>query len=1629
MQYLKLTVEFIEPYRLVGWIDKAKRNHANQVWMRGQGFARWHKDVATGFGRPYITGTLLRSAVIKAIEEELARTNGKWNDIQCCQGQFYTENKDEKPKNLRHRSTIGWAGGEYVCQDKENACPLCVMLGRFDEAGKGSKDHNKFDVRFGNLSLPKEKRWKDIDKIGMQRTLNRVDDFTGKAHDWFKIYEIDSPDALIFNGVIEIGDNIPNREAVLTLFERALGFVDRLCGGMVKITTKRCEVDSNNHVQNHKNDNPQVNQNVAEDPVKQAVVNFIGKLPEDNNENRELYAKMRTIADAVRALRGKALPLDLPKGHVDRNGQPTLHFIWDKLKLNNGQTLREALEDKAKDLCDSKMWRRFCEGLGQALYERSKGELSAKQADIKDDAGLVVIPNEPTSYGKDSPRTGVTFTHEWIIVGTLMAETPFHVGLDVHEGDHTSMKVLLGRDNRFRLPRSVLRGVLRRDLGLITGRGCTVELGSERPCQCDVCQIMRNVTILDTKSDTDLPPDIRYRIKRYHTTGTVNEGSLFDSECGMEGMTFPFVLRFKGGDNLPKSLMKALTWWNDGKLFLGGNAGTGKGRFKLENIVKLKWDLSTNDNARQEYVKTTGHRGDEHILAELVTPTPTEITTGLTSVPFQPVEHEHPWRKISWSFFFEGPVLSADPITALCQDRSDNVFYKKTKIGKDTPILALKGEGLRGLVRNALGRVQESLLDKVHEDCDCHLCRLFGNEHHAGLVRFEDMESANGTEKIIDHVSIDRFDGGVVEKFDDKPLVPSNNKIEFHGFFWLSNELEKWIDTKNALIMAFQDIKQEMYPIGSRVGIGYGWISDSALNGKDLPEWFKLPPVTEQSDFDLPSVNSSLPSLPVFDHQEDAVYNPYCFLKIDDTSPVKRTLSPTPHTKFDNKLMTGKITCSIKLLSPLLLPDASQEIILNEENNHKFLPFFSFNNKPYIQGSQIRAAISSVFEALTNSCFRVMKQKNYLSWRMKTDGYKDYLPGRVGAGGKNITLMKAIRLPLYDDKYTEDPQISKEALKHNENNWLKMQWTDAQIKKCEKAIKITFEPDEYNKLKNGKLEALSSKIKDKVIQYIHEKEDNAIKKLANRTISEVAMDNKSFLKALPEADRSDVLLGRKPIHFVTKSLAQNQDENFMVAKLVAASVKGKKTGYLKITGPNNANLANIEDDDDNGYQAEWEDPLDFSFGLTGQHRLLPNTQNSRLFPRPSFTCVKDGKRFSVTKRCERIFEKIDTPSTYQISDKAREQYKDIAATYQDNAKHIAKAFQTRLPHIDKPFLMNELQEGDLVYFKLKEGIKYIDSIIPVCISRETDDKKIGERLPSNYRPCSTVCLEDCIKCNAKSCKLPIYREGAFSNGLCPACHLFGAGAYKSRVRFSFASIKTPKLKDIILPLQERPRPTWVLPVSSKGNNAAKIPGRKFYLRHQGWKQIMEKEPKTPSGALISQGENNITTEALQKDTECTFDIHFENLEQWELGLLIYCLQLENGMAHMLGRGKPFGFGQCTIKIDAMRIRKAANKWGVLSDDNIEALRRIGLAKLPELWGAKDISAISQIAALRLALKVQPSSLKAYYPELDSSQNDQNKLPSYIELSESTNYDPAKAFCIAIKNNTPSLTPFPAHNQL
>jgi hypothetical protein len=198
------------------------------------------------------------------------------------------------------------------------------------------------------------------------------------------------------------------------------------------------------------------------------------------------------------------------------------------------------------------------------------------------------------------------------------------------------------------------------------------------------------------------------------------------------------------------------------------------------------------------------------------------------------------------------------------------------------------------------------------------------------------------------------------------------------------------------------------------------------------------------------------------------------------------------------------------------------------------------------------------------------------------------------------------------------------------------------------------------------------------------------------------------------------------------------------------------------------------------------------------------------------------------------------------------------------------------------------------------------------------------------------------------------------------------------------------------------------------DEVAKVPGRQFYVHHKGWENVVK------NSLNESKTENNRTVEPLGEGNEFKFEVFFENLEEWELGLLLYSLELEEGLAHKIGMGKALGFGSVKIKVNEICIRESANNWKPTTYKNdyiVEGLRYLKDCFSKDSEGNNTPQALKDwhrlFGELRCLLKFQQrEDIVVKYPKLKLTKEKQKPdeppdvlagKPGYVELGDENKF--------------------------
>lgn len=188
------------------------------------------------------------------------------------------------------------------------------------------------------------------------------------------------------------------------------------------------------------------------------------------------------------------------------------------------------------------------------------------------------------------------------------------------------------------------------------------------------------------------------------------------------------------------------------------------------------------------------------------------------------------------------------------------------------------------------------------------------------------------------------------------------------------------------------------------------------------------------------------------------------------------------------------------------------------------------------------------------------------------------------------------------------------------------------------------------------------------------------------------------------------------------------------------------------------------------------------------------------------------------------------------------------------------------------------------------------------------------------------------------------------------------GSYRSRISVdNFAVRGDPEPMPLHhLPLQE-PKPrfhdAYVRDGLSYNSEAFRLSGHKQY-----WLQ------NPPDPETIREKKTSTPIRPLPPGTVFAGSIRYRNLHPDELGLLLWCLKLEDGCMQSIGMGKPYGYGRVTVEITQLKEQSFSglyHSFQAVPAETIASQTRIG-----ELIGLYDACA-RQLAGFDSPIREQP----------------------------------------------------------
>lgn len=191
---------------------------------------------------------------------------------------------------------------------------------------------------------------------------------------------------------------------------------------------------------------------------------------------------------------------------------------------------------------------------------------------------------------------------------------------------------------------------------------------------------------------------------------------------------------------------------------------------------------------------------------------------------------------------------------------------------------------------------------------------------------------------------------------------------------------------------------------------------------------------------------------------EDKFHNPYNFVPSLPRLVKDENLGdslPKGHQQYLDGYWSGRITCSLTTITPLLIPDAAN--LKEGENDHKTYPVRKVNGKPYLAPTSVKGMLRNAYETVTNSRFGIFEEHgDRLAYRMEASNL-DIVPVRVERRGEELVLRLmedeelmgyAGRLPSYPravknrDRYRFKKPLtyedSQNQPKHGDKVWVRL---------------------------------------------------------------------------------------------------------------------------------------------------------------------------------------------------------------------------------------------------------------------------------------------------------------------------------------------------------------------------------------------------------------------------------------------------------------------------------------------------------------------------------------------------------------------------------------------------------------
>jgi len=596
-------------------------------------------------------------------------------------------------------------------------------------------------------------------------------------------------------------------------------------------------------------------------------------------------------------------------------------------------------------------------------------------------------------------------------------------------------------------------------------------------------------------------------------------------------------------------------------------------------------------------------------------------------------------------------------------------------------------------------------------------------------------------------------------------------------------------------------------------------------------------------------------------------YNPYHFVPVKKRTDCSHDLAVDEirkgnvgahsHERYDHERFSGRVVCRLTTESPVVIGAIQEE----SESSKQVMPFELEPRIPAIPASSLRGMLSSIVEAASNSALRVLDEKRSLSYRQPM--HPD-------------VILSAIGIIIETDKELQLRPLVLPTLKRKAGQYevpLKFRKLFSKYAAMKVYVPGTQSGICYLNTKDGWDISGGSVAVTRDLRYPHKNTDFYVKEDGSPKIHKSEWQKlRNFEKSAYKRERvlnDELVIGQQSFGAIQH-----------------AGQPGCVRGYLRVLRCGDRN--------------------------EGPRNDIPETKKHELFIPAPDDPNKQNDLVPIPQHVIDIFHALADERTFEKLDKDGKLKKDV--TVMSLHPYHPVGTERNASATGKERYLIRLKPGDLVYFDVDEN----GDVNAISFS-------------SIWRGSAGV-VKDYFE-NVDEELLPFHTN---RKTISPAELLFGfvqgdgaknALAFKGKVRISHGLLDANAQKPYYL-YQDKPRLLKIL-------GSPKPPSPSLYFKHsqgyipkkelqrlhpepQGRKDYLRKETPVNSEPWRSRREQEhllqkVRITPIDREKSFWFHIDFDNLSDWELGLLAFALKPNESYRHKLGMGKPLELGQVKIE--------------------------------------------------------------------------------------------------------------------